>query len=126
MPVKFQRFITRQNLRDNPDTLYVFGDNFIRSGMGGQAKEMRGEPNAIGLPTKKAPTYRTEDFLTDKDLLAVMSKSSDNIAILVDHLQKREIVVWPEDGIGTGRARLGPDSKILLYYKYILEFLQRI
>lgn len=34
--------ITRQFVRDNPQYLFLFGDNLIGKGFGGQAKEMRG------------------------------------------------------------------------------------
>jgi hypothetical protein len=55
MTLIFQEWITRKDLRENPDKRYVFGDNVERRGYGGQAKEMRGEPNAIGVVTKWAP-----------------------------------------------------------------------
>ena len=126
MPVIFQKFITRPDLRNNPDTLYVFGDNFKRSGLGGQAKQMRGEANAIGLVTKKAPTYFSTDFLTDRDLISVMVESTEALVLLTNHLQLGKTVVWPEDGIGTGRAKLDTNSQILRYYKYMLEFLQTL
>jgi len=53
MGIRTEKHITRQMLRAEPGTLWVFGDNLQRKGLGGQAKEMRGEPNAIGIPTKK-------------------------------------------------------------------------
>ncbi len=40
-------------VRAEPETYWVFGDNLERRGLGGQAKEMRGEPNAIGIVTKR-------------------------------------------------------------------------
>lgn len=55
MIVLHQKFIFREDLQANPDVYYLFGDNVERRGLGGQAKEMRGEPNAIGVATK-APT----------------------------------------------------------------------
>ena len=60
--ITFQERITRADLRANPDTLYVFGDNMRRRGMGGQAAEMRGEPNAVGIPTKWRPSRTEWDF----------------------------------------------------------------
>jgi redox-sensitive bicupin YhaK (pirin superfamily) len=38
--------------------LFVFGDNLRRTGFGGQAAEMRGEPNAVGI----APGYEQKHF----------------------------------------------------------------
>jgi hypothetical protein len=46
------KHITREMVRADPSTVFVFGDNMARNGLAGQAKEMRGEPNAIGVPTK--------------------------------------------------------------------------
>ncbi|KKL05458.1 hypothetical protein LCGC14_2605850, partial [marine sediment metagenome] len=54
--IEYRDHITRQMLRDEPDTLFVFGDNMQRRGLGGQAFAMRGEPNAVGIPTKIFPS----------------------------------------------------------------------
>ncbi|SDK47143.1 hypothetical protein [Bradyrhizobium ottawaense] len=62
MPVVFQNWITRNDLLDNRDKMYVFGDNVQRTGFAGQAKEMRGEPNAIGVVTKWAPSMQPTAF----------------------------------------------------------------
>lgn len=126
MPVKYQKFISRQDLKDNPDTLYVFGDNFVRKGFGGQAKEMRGEPNAVGLPTKKYPSFRPEAFLTDDDLEEVLEKSRPGIVMLLNHLKSGKNVVIPTDGVGTGLAGLGPNSAILTYYENVFNRLKKI
>ncbi len=50
-----QRIITRAEVRANPDRYYVFGDNMTGTGYGGQAAQMRGEVNAVGVPTKWRP-----------------------------------------------------------------------
>ncbi|MEC7290450.1 MAG: hypothetical protein VXW22_10215, partial [Pseudomonadota bacterium] len=59
-----QHRIYRQDLRANPGTIYVFGDNTERVGLGGQAKEMRGEPNARGIATLWSPgrPYKAKDI----------------------------------------------------------------
>jgi hypothetical protein len=44
--------ITREMVQADRNTVYVFGDNVARHGLGGQAKAMRGEPNTIGVSTK--------------------------------------------------------------------------
>jgi hypothetical protein len=59
--------ITRQRVRENLDTIFIFGDNLQEKGFGGQAREMRGEPNAIGIPTKNAPDLRESSFFSDQD-----------------------------------------------------------
>ena len=50
------KWITREELQRHPELIFVFGDNMLRKGFGGQAKEMRGEPNAVGVPVKWRPS----------------------------------------------------------------------
>ena len=58
---KEELFIDRDYLRNNPDDIFVFGDNWLRDGHGGAAL-LRDEPNTYGFITKIAPTHRDEDF----------------------------------------------------------------
>jgi len=93
--------ITREYVREHPEKIFVFGDNVLEKGFGGQAKELRGEPNAYGVPTKKYPSMRAESFFTDTELMA-------NILLIDRAIAKiptdgREIVVLP---LGTGLAQL--------------------
>ena len=101
--IEYRDHITRQMLRDEPDILFVFGDNMQRRGMGGQAFAMRGEPNAVGIPTKKSPSMRPEAFFNDHDHAAWYIESSPNIVRLLRH---NGLIIWPKAGIGSGRARL--------------------
>jgi len=67
----FQRtagMITRQEVRSTPRFLYLFGDNDMRRGYGGQAAEMRDEANAIGISTKVSPNNDNSAFKTDSTL----------------------------------------------------------
>ena len=59
--------ITRDDVRAETDKIFLFGDNLTERGFGGQAKEMRGEENAVGIPTKKAPSNNPNSFFTDKE-----------------------------------------------------------
>lgn len=121
MPLKFQKLIYRVDLKANPNTLYVFGDNLQQRGNGGQAGQMRGEPNAIGIPTKIAPGTKEMDYFDDGWLsyrtatLAIESK----IMILQDALLMGKEVIWPEDGIGTGLAELPQRAPRI--HRYILD-----
>lgn len=103
MPIEYRKFISRQMLRDEPEKLFVFGDNLRRKGFGGQAREMRGEPNAVGIPTKIAPSMHPNAFFTDRHIDAWKRESAHDIERLRKHAGK---IVWPKDGIGTGLARL--------------------
>lgn len=102
MKVEFKNFITRIEIKANRNKIYVFGDNLQEIGYGGQAKEMRGEYNTIGIPTKKSPY----EYLTDKDYDKVVTLIKAKFSIIEGHLQCNHKVVIPSAGIGTGLADL--------------------
>lgn len=104
--MNYVKRITRSMLREHPDTLFVFGDNMIERGLGGQAKEMRGEPNAVGIPTKMLPGMGFADFFRDEDFDRAKPKIDAAFVRLFAHAAKGGAIVWPEDGIGTGLAEL--------------------
>lgn len=111
-----QKMIKRQDLQNNRDKIYLFGDNCRRIGMGGQAKEMRGEPNAVGIRTKKAPNhfmsalFTMEDWENDKEIL--MEMIDEDFA----RIPRGTVVVIPEDGLGTGHAKLNKYCPPMLEY----------
>ncbi len=108
MPIEYREYITRQMLKDEPETLFVFGDNMLRLGYGGQAKEMRGEPNAMGIPTKWKPSMNADAFFDDSDECYhdVAGIIAYYFGLLTGHLKRGGKVVFPAAGIGTGLADL--------------------
>ena len=100
------RMINRSELRKNPRTLYLFGDNDVRKGLGGQAKEMRNEPNAIGISTKKLPATSEQSYKTDVELDQNKKIITDDInkVIATWDSGKYDKLVIPE--MGTGLAEL--------------------
>ncbi len=125
--LRFGVLITRAMLRADPLTLFVFGDNLQRRGLGGQAAEMRGEPNAVGLPTKREPSTLLRAYLRDADLALVQAAAAPDIARLTRHLAAGGDVVWPSAGIGTGRADLTRRAPaIARWYASVLDELKRI
>lgn len=92
----------RNIIRSMPKTLFVFGDNLMRIGFGGQAAAARGEMNAIGIPTKVSPSAYADDEL----FYEFREQAKNAFVILAEHIQRGYDVVWPQDGIGTGLARL--------------------
>jgi len=100
--IEYMKYITRDIVRANPEKIFLFGDNLLRRGYGGQAKEMRDEPNAIGIPTKKKPSSTPGSFFTDDEF-------DDNIKVIdkaFDTIPGDGTVVIPLSGIGTGYAQL--------------------
>jgi uncharacterized phage-like protein YoqJ len=100
--IEIRERITRQDLHAEPDKIFLFGDNLKQAGYGGQAKEMRGEKNAAGIPTKKEPSNKEESFFTDKEFDA--NKKAIDQAF--DKIPPGKTIVIPRGGIGTGLARL--------------------
>lgn len=101
-----QKWIERDDLKNNPDVFFLFGDNTVRKGLGGQAGAMRGEPNAIGIATKLTPTSGSNAFFSDQEL-------EHNCRIIANDFrkafQKRDeghMIVVPADGLGTGLSEL--------------------
>ena len=106
MPIVKCDWITRDEVRAHPNRLFVFGDNMQRRGYGGQAHEMRGEPNAVGVPTKWAPSNGSAAFFSDADYDAVIGAIIDSMMTIELALDRGEVVVVPARGVGTGLADL--------------------
>jgi len=100
--IVFQKRIYREDLKANPSVNYVFGDNCMRIGMGGQAGEMRGEPNAFGVATLRAPG----DFWSDRDLRDNSEILATDFIPLLAIANAGGVIVLPLDGVGTGIAQL--------------------
>ena len=106
MPIVFQARIERIDLQNNPRVLYVFGDNDQRVGKGGLAAECRGEPNAVGVRTKKTPSMDPTAFFTDNEFEENCAKISDDLEEVFMRLTEGRIVVFPAEPLGSGLARL--------------------
>lgn len=122
-----QEQITRADLRANPGTYYVFGDNLAQSGLGGQAREMRGEPNAIGVPTKRRSDMRPDSFLNDADLddVGYTALVSNAFRLIRGALALGFDVVIPAAGLGTGLAQLPRRApRIHAYIKAHIEHIE--
>lgn len=113
------------DVRKNGNLIFVFGDNNVGFGKGGQAI-IRDEPNATGIPTKKYPNSDKDSFYSDVEFdenVDHINKSIDNIKELIksDHYIG---IVLPEDGFGTGLAELpkrAPNT-----YKYLTAAIKNL
>ena len=115
MPVLFMSSITREFVRSHQTWLFVFGDNLAKKGLGGQAKEMRGEPNAVGIATKRSPSMNSDAFFSDSDIhnVIVMGAIKDSFRILEFHLLSGDVVVIPKNGVGGGLANLPVNAPLI-------------
>jgi hypothetical protein len=124
MPITliFREKITREIVKRDRSKIYLFGDNLIGKGRGGQAREMRGELNAIGIPTKKKPAMTEDSFFTD----AEFEKNKEAIDAAIAKIPKNATVIVPMAGLGTGRAQLEKRApKTLKYIEETIRNLQR-
>ena len=119
-----KRYITRQDLRDNPEKIYIFGDNDSRSGLGGQAKAMRGEPNAVGIRTKKTPSRDDAAYYTDAELAENKKKIDEDMAPLFAAKAEGRTIIIPASSIGTGFAKL--KEKAPKTYEYLQQRLKKL
>lgn len=126
MPLIFQKRIYREDLQANPKITYVFGDNEKHVGMGGQAGEMRGEPNALGIPTKKAPGTANDDYWSDDNFDHNRKVIDTHMSTLDAILCAGKTVVFPLDGIGTGLSDLPNKApKTYAYLENYVNLLKR-
>ena len=111
--VVYIKWITRNMLRQNPEARFVFGDNVQRLGFGGQAKEMRGEPNAIGIVTKWRPDMEYDAFF-DTDSEKAWEKMEADLKLVLHAINDGRTIYVPYDGLGTGLSKL-PQKAPALY-----------
>jgi hypothetical protein len=103
----FTTFWFRQDCEQYPKLLFVFGDNDIKKGKGGQAI-IRDCKNSIGIPTKKFPNRKETSFYTDEEYEKNCQKIISSLENIIKVFSKGEYdkLVLPKDGFGTGLAKL--------------------
>ena len=97
-------------IQNNPDWIFCFGDNEARVGRGGQAKECRDEPNTIGIRTKRKPEHGKDAYWTDDTFVSNREMIIEDFLNVVRHLASGKTIVFPEDGFGTGMAKLATNA----------------
>jgi hypothetical protein len=102
----------------NPNSLFIFGDNLIKRGLGGQAI-IRNCENAYGIPTKKLPTMSHNAFFSDYEY----DRNVQHIKKAIDNIPNGsyDTIVFPEDGLGTGLAAL--PTKAPKTYAFLIDYL---
>ncbi len=109
--IRFQKHISRDEVQAHPQKRFVFGDNLQRVGLGGQARAMRGEVNAIGVATKRTPSMFEGAFFKDRpeEIYAVCL----DLKKIDDALREGRTIVVPSDGLGTGLSELPQRSPMI-------------
>jgi hypothetical protein len=104
--IQYKKYITRNYVQQHRDYIFVFGDNDQRFGYGGQAREIRGESNSVGIRVKKSPSMNENSFYTDNELMDNIIKIDSDINHLLEASYGSKTIIFPENGIGTGFAQL--------------------
>lgn len=127
MPILYQDYITKSDLKSNPDKLYLYGCNEARFGRGGQAREMRYEPNSVGIRTKVYPGRNFSDYWSDTYYYKYCKMINDDLLRVEKHLRNGGTVVIPSAGIGTDRADMkNRCPKVFEYLQFRLKKLAEI
>src|SRR2546422_1057159 len=93
----FEKWWTIKDCDENPSHLFVFGDNDIGKGLKGQAVN-RYCKNAIGIPTKKIPSYNIAAYYTDSEY----ANNCNNILNAIINIIRKTVtynkIALPKDG----------------------------
>ena len=119
------KWVSRSFVIEHRDHIFLFGDNLERRGFGGQAAAMRGEPNVVGIPTKKLPSNSKDAFFTDDEFeqnKAAIDQAFECLARISS--AREQIIVIPANGLGTGRAQL--ESRAPLTFAYLQKRLKEL
>lgn len=122
----FEGYWSIDDVRANADYVFVYGDNDMHAGKGGQAV-IRDEPNTHGIPTKKMPTnFITKAFYTDAEYEENVKKINDAFEKLLRKLVEGSYigVMFPEDGLGTGLADL--PRKAPRTFEYLVDYIEQM
>ena len=120
--VEMQKIFSVKDCNNNPNKIYIFGDNLYGIGKGGQAI-IRDCSNAFGIPTKKAPSMNSNAFFSDQfdEYEAVRAKIEKLITL--DRYKTDITFVFPTAGLGTGLAKMNQTSPKL--FKYMNKMLYK-
>lgn len=115
--------ITKQFLKENPNYIFVFGDNKKRIGKKGAAK-LRDMPNSYGFITKKAPNNRKESFYTPYEYQSIFEKEKEKLKNEIKENPNKTFLI---SKIGSGLANkfeifeevIKPGLKDLIQYENV-------
>ena len=100
MELPSDKLITREFLDENPNAVFVFGDNTLRRGQGGAAI-LRYHPQALGFITKVTPSYEDEAFYTPQNYLSVYSEELEKLKTILTANPTRTYLI---SAVGGGLA----------------------
>lgn len=111
------------DVKNNPDSLFVYGDNNIGRGKAGQAI-IRDLPNTIGIPTKRYPSKNPDAFYNDSEYINNTRRISQAIDKIIQRSVSYRYVVLPKQGFGTGLAEL--PKRAPRTYEFLVQSIERL
>ena len=113
----FDRYWNIEDTKIFKEYLFVYGDNDMRVGNGGQAI-IRGVLNSYGLRTKKKPDNNPSSFYTDKELEKNKQKIDEDIDTILKLVKEKNYkgIIISKDGLGTGLSNLQIKAPKTLQY----------
>lgn len=116
---------TANDVKNSTDKVFLFGDNIEDAKTGYRPTStqavIRGEENAIGIPTKKNRGTSAASYFTDADFNEFKAGVDNAIA---KAKESGKTIVIPEGGIGTGKAQLG--KRAPKCFKYLQDQLDAL
>lgn len=124
MKIEIQNeWFSLEQCKANPKKLYVFGDNTMRYGEGGQA-QIRTAENSIGIATKLLPSMEENSFFDDSyEQYMIVADDIKNMLVKFKD-GNYETLVLPADGFGTGLSKMPEKSPAL--FKWLHEILSEV
>ena len=119
-------FWKRSQVAQDTESVYVFGDNvhdsvFFYVPRSTQAC-IRQLHNVIGIPTKRSRWTNDEDYFNDSDLKSFSFLLDFAIKEIKQKMEEGKTIVFPENGIGTGKALMAEKAPSL--FKHLCERLK--
>lgn len=124
MVTRAKTIYLRSTIQGCTSTLFLFGDDWMRAGLVGQAKECRGEFNATGITTKIQPNNCPDSFMTDANLILNESLIEKDIETAYEYYWSgkfKHMIILP---MGMGVAKL--PTKAPLTFKFLQYQLDRL
>lgn len=121
----FDGYWTCKDVIQYSNCLFIFGDNDVGKGKGGQAI-IRYLKNTAGIPTKKFPNNKYSSFYTDDEYKENCNKIKNAITLIKQRFyqEKYEYIVLPKNGFGTGLSQL--PKKAPKTYNFLCNQVQKL
>lgn len=115
--MEIPKYVTAKFLRENPNVVFVFGDNLVRKGKGGAAK-LRDEPNTYGFVTKKYPNNEDGSFFRPLEYEELFWAELMLLSVEIEKHHERTYLI---SKLGAGLA-----NKYCIYEKVIEPGLKKL